>query len=89
MRVRIISKEQCPVCQDYLSRLKYCKDFEFEVYDADDPEHQEQLDKWDIIEMPVVQIISDEGELVHQFLPGGISPRSLNHFISKLSTKQC
>ena len=83
MRTRIISREDCPVCKDYINRLKN-SNIKYEIYDADLDENQDELDKWKIKDLPVVQILKEDGEVRHQFQPGGVSSRTINYFISKL-----
>lgn len=85
MRVRVISSDNCPICQDYLRRLQQQRDFSFEIYDGRAPENQSQLDQWRITEMPVVQIVKEDGTVMHQFLSGGVSTRTIQHIMNKLN----
>ena len=78
--VRVISSESCPNCQAYKKTLTK-RQFEYTLYDADCDENQNQLDKWGIHEMPVVQIVQrkDNKDIVKfQFGPGSPSPRAIN-----------
>jgi len=77
---RVITSKNCPKCKFYTKVLSMQK-YEYEIYDADLDENSEQLDKWKITSMPVVQIVEhqDNGDSVvmHQFVPGQISTRAI------------
>ena len=76
---RIITSVTCPKCKHYIKTLK-AQGYSFEEYSADDKENQEELDKWQISSMPVVQIVEhqeDSDVLRFQFLPGMISSRAI------------
>ena len=90
MKVRIIESKHCDSCKSYLEQIQKIKHYpDYELYSADVPEHQEQLDKWMITDMPVVQIIDDNGEKLHQFLPGQMSARAILIMMAKIErTKQ-
>lgn len=76
MRTRIIKSENCPICRAYIFRLKK-ESFQFELMDGDAEENQDFLDEWKVEEYPVVQILSDSGEVLHQFPKGTWSPRAI------------
>lgn len=79
MKPRIIKSAGCFKCKMYLKQLKAQK-FEHLIFDADLPENQDQLDKWKINAMPVVQIVDEEDNLkvIYQFAPGRYSPRVIS-----------
>ena len=83
MNVRIITTKHCPKCKAYLDRLNQ-QQFNYQIYDADDPDNQNQLDEWGILDMPVVQLV-DNQKILFQFAPGTFSPRAINHKISTIS----
>jgi len=87
LRARIIKSDNCPRCKSYLERLKKLK-FEHLIYNVDDatPEQKKDLDGWRIIDMPVVQIVDDEGKVVDQmpFVATGWSPRAIKHRIKEI-----
>lgn len=76
MKVRIIMSDECPHCVKYGPRLT-AQGFQYERYDADDPNNKEQLDKWNISDLPVVQIVGEDGSLLWQFPFGMYSPDSI------------
>lgn len=76
MRVRIIKSDDCPVCKNYIRRLKK-ENFEFELMDGDEEENQDFLDEWNVEEYPVVQILNDNGDVLHSFPKGTWSPRAI------------
>ena len=88
MRVRIIKSEDCPHCRAYIPRVQ--SSFKVELFDGDADKNQDLLDEWKIgmIEgqraYPVVQIVSDEGEVLHQFPVGTFSPRAIRHKMRSL-----
>lgn len=77
---------ECEVCEKYKKRLS-AQNFSYETYDADVPENQAQLDIWGVDDLPVVQIISDVGEVLHQFPWGTFSPAAIHAQMSLLSAK--
>ncbi len=83
MNVRIIKNKVCTICEGYLPRLDK-QGFKYDVYDADDPAHQEQLDEWKVEKMPVIQLVDDAGSVKYQFSPGTFSPRAINYKIAQL-----
>lgn len=76
MRVRIIKSDDCPTCRVYIRRLQKEK-FAFELMDGDADENQDFLDEWNVDEYPVVQILSDDGDVLHSFAKGTWSPRAI------------
>ena len=60
---------------------------EFVIYDADkaDEEGKKMLDTWRVADMPIIQIVDDDGKIHYQFpfVDQGMSPRSINHMISQ------
>lgn len=83
MRTRIITKEDCQKCKLYLRTLRD-QGIKFEIYKSEDPGHQENLDKWRIEDMPVVQIIDESDKILHQFPHGMFSSRAIKHKIKML-----
>ena len=83
---RIVKSDDCKICKKYLPRLKE-QGFAYEIYDADDPKNQDELDEWKIEKMPVVQIVEVKGLkriLKYQFAPGPFSTRIINYKIQQL-----
>ncbi len=78
VKTRIITQEDCQKCKLYLRTLRD-QGIKFEIYKSEDPGHQENLDKWKIEDMPVVQIIDDSDKVLHQFPPGMFSSRAIKH----------
>lgn len=84
MRVRIIKSEDCPICRSYIRRLNK-ENFQFELMDGDADENQDFLDEWNVEEYPVVQILNDNGDVLHSFPKGTWSPRAIRAKIKGLS----
>jgi hypothetical protein len=74
--VRVIKSDDCPICRSYVSRLRK-ENFAFEMMDGDADENQTFLDEWNITEYPVVQILNDQGKVLHSFPKGTWSPRAI------------
>ncbi|MHA2279375.1 MAG: hypothetical protein ACXAC5_00580 [Promethearchaeota archaeon] len=89
LKVRVIKSEGCFRCKNYLKQLKL-QNFDHLIYDADLKENQEELNKWKVDMMPVVQIVDDEAEfkVVHQFPPGRWSTRSINAKVKALAKQE-
>jgi len=89
MRVRIIKSEDCPHCKVYIPRVQ-SSGLSIELFDGDADENQDLLDEWKIGMVdgarayPVVQIISDEGKVLHQFPVGTFSPRAIRYKMREL-----
>ena len=86
MKVRIIKTEKCSDCRAYIKRLDKVG-FVYESMDGNDQRFSKELDEWKIDKMPVVQILSDSGELLFQFPPGSFSPLFINNKIKELEKK--
>lgn len=82
--IRIIKRQNCPICEPYLPRLT-AAGVEFSIYDADATENQDELDKWNIDELPVVQITDENNNVKFQFPPGTFSPRNLNYKMQEIA----
>lgn len=80
---RIISSVNCPTCKFYLKELARMQ-FSHEIYDADDEKNQSQLDVWKISNMPVVQLVDENHNLLYQFQVGTIGPRIIERKIKIL-----
>jgi hypothetical protein len=58
---------------------------DIELFDGDADENQNLLDEWKIGMVdgepayPVVQIVSEDGKVLHQFPRGTFSPRAVRH----------
>jgi len=74
----IISEDGCLAGRNfhYIEQLEN-QNYDFEVYDADAPENSDQLDAWGVESTPVVQIISEDGDVLFQFSEGMRSIRSI------------
>ena len=86
---RIIKTRECLVCDFWLPRLDK-QNFPYELYDADAPENQKQLDEWKVDDCPVIQIVerTERGEVVrYQFPPGSYSVRAIKYKMAKLGEK--
>ena len=87
IQFRMISSNTCPKCKHFHKSLTYYK-IGFTVYDADDPKNEKQLDKWNIDDMPVMQIIDTRKSLgedvVFQFGVGEVGIRSLKFKIDQI-----
>lgn len=84
--LRMIGRNDCHKCsafRQYLDQSNYA----YEYFDADRDEVQEQLDKWMITDMPVLQILRS-GQSVHQFLPGLKSTKTILAMMNSLRVKQ-
>jgi hypothetical protein len=86
LKARIIKSEKCTRCARYLERLDKLG-FKYLIYDADkaDEEGKKMLDTWRVADMPIIQIVDDDGKIHYQFpfVDQGMSPRSINHMISQ------
>ena len=58
MKIRIIKSADCENCTAYLKKLEKYGFKEYDIYDADDPKNQKQLDEWNIEDMPIIQTIA-------------------------------
>ena len=58
LKARVIKSKDCPRCAVYLARLTQLK-FPHIIYDVADGK-KEDLDKWRITDMPIVQIVDDQ-----------------------------
>lgn len=76
MRVRVIKSDDCAICKSYVRRLNSEK-FVHEQMDGDAEENQGFLDQWNVTEYPVVQILNDNGDVLHSFPRGTWSPRAI------------
>ena len=85
-KVRVITKATCYICKSYTSRLK-SQGFQFETVDADDPAWQTKFDEWKISDVPVVQILDEQGNRVDQLAVGTFSVKYINDRIAKLEKK--
>ncbi len=86
---RIIKTRECSICDLWLPRLDK-QDFQYEIYDADAPENQKELDDWGIDDLPVIQIVqrTDESDVVKfQFPPGTYSVRAINHKTTQIESQ--
>lgn len=86
MKVRIIKTEKCSDCRLYIKQLDTVG-FVYESMDGNDPQFSKEMDEWKIDKMPVVQILSDSGELLYQFPPGSFPPMFINKKIKELEKK--
>ena len=88
MRVRIIKSDDCFHCGTYIPRLR-AAGLSIELFDGDEEGNQVLLDEWKIgliqgqPAYPVVQILSDDGKVLHQFPRGTFSPRAIRHKIKE------
>ncbi len=83
MRIRIIKSETCDNCKKYLNHLDKLGFTDYDLYDADDPQNQKELDVWGIDDMPIIQVYEDDK--VHYTFPycaRGQSPRNLRYKIA-------
>ncbi len=90
LKPRIIKSAGCLICRAYIKKLKAQK-YDFLIYDADLKEHTEQLDKWKIDKMPVVQIVDvkEDGteEFVSQLAQGRWSARYIDGKIAEIKKR--
>lgn len=91
--VRIVKSNDCDQCKLYLPRLDK-QGFVYETYDGDAAENQVQLDKWNIEQFPVIQIISrvdgDTGDarVEYQFPPGKtLAPATIESMRSSIQKR--
>jgi arsenate reductase-like glutaredoxin family protein len=85
--LRIIKSKDCLVCKNYLPRLDK-SGIVYELYDADDPANQKQLDEWKIDDLPVVQIVNSNGSIKYQFPHGAYSPTVLRYKMEELAARE-
>ena len=83
VKVRIVKNRDCKICEVYLPRLDEIG-FLYEIYDAEEPGREQQLDEWKIDEMPVVQVVDDAGAVLYQFPPGTIAARAIKYKMRQL-----
>ena len=90
MLIQIVTSKQCPFCEAFLKRLAKLNFDEFEEYDADDPANKDELDAWHIVDMPIVQIVNNSGEVKYRFpySSNGYSPRSMKYKRDELKNKE-
>jgi glutaredoxin len=81
-KLKVITSQHCPDCKAYVRYLN-AEGFAYVLYDGDSDQNQDQLDEWRVSRFPVVQILTQEGNLVHQFPCGSISIRQIIHKIKK------
>jgi len=84
LKARVIKSKDCPRCAAYLARLTQLK-FPHIVYDVADGS-KEDLDKWRINDMPIVQLVDTETSEVHfqfKYVQQGWSPRAIKHKIKE------
>jgi len=86
IKTRIIKSNKCFFCKKYLKTLSQ-QNYDFTIYDADDSANQKQLDEWKVSDMPVVQLVSEDGSVLWQFPPGQLSTRSIEAKKSQLIKK--
>ena len=85
MRIRVVKSETCDNCKKYLNHLEKLGFTDYDLYDADDPKNQKDLDAWGITDMPIIQIYDPETSRVHYTFPyceRGYSPRNLRYKLS-------
>lgn len=85
LKTRIIKNKDCIRCAAYMKRLdKLGMSYVTLDIAEEDPK---VLDKWKVRDLPVVQIVDDDKNVVHQFpySPGGVSPRAINYIIEEKS----
>lgn len=87
LNVRVITSEECPKCKSYKEELDAAK-FSYTVFDADAEENQDQLDKWYIDDMPVVQIVDESGNVKVQFPPGKQRIQWINFKMEQIRRKK-
>jgi len=68
LRVRVIGSKDCPRCGRLLKQYEKVG-FDCVHYNADDSNNQAELDKWHVVDMPVVDIIDDRGHILKRFAP--------------------
>lgn len=85
--VRLIGKKDCHKCRAFRGYLDQ-SGLPYDYYDAENPndEVQKQLDKWMITDMPVLQILKDNA-VIHQYLPGLKSTRSIMTMMKTIGAK--
>lgn len=90
LKFRVIKKDNCHICKNYLRTLDLQK-VDYVLYDADAAENQQQLDDWKVDILPVVQIIDQKEDgsvaMLHQFRAGRIIIRELNTKMAELKKK--
>ena len=85
MKIRIIKSSDCEKCKSYFNKLDKFGFTEYDIYDADEPKNQKQLDEWNIEEMPVIQVYDPSTDKVYYTFPyceRGYSPRSLKYRVT-------
>lgn len=88
MKVRVIKSDDCRICHTYIPRVR-ASGLPIELFDGDEEGNQDLLDEWKIGLLPgpaypVVQIITDDGKVLHQFPKGTFSPRAIRHKIREI-----
>jgi len=84
LKARVIKSKNCPRCAAYLTRLNKLK-FPYITYDVAEG-NKEDLDKWRIIDIPIVQLVDETGRVHFQFkyVQQGWSPRAIKHKIKEI-----
>lgn len=87
LKIQIISSKNCELCQAYLQRLKKLNFEDYQIYSADDSSHAKQLDEWKITDMPIVQIVDEQGSEKYRFPHSsrGYTPRLLKSKLKELN----
>ena len=90
LKIQIITSQECELCKAFLKRLAKLDFTEFQEYSADDLSNKSQLDQWRIVDMPVVQIVNDDGKEIYRFpySEKGYSPRSMKYKRDELQDKE-
>lgn len=88
LKPRIIKKKDCARCAAYIQHLDLMK-VEYLTYDVEEG-NTADLDKWHINDLPIVQIVDENGEVRFQFLysKNGWSPRSIRYKIAELEKQK-
>lgn len=91
MRIRIIGVEDCPRCRA-LRESYAANGQDFEYWDADADEHEAALDAMGVDNVPVVQILSDDGKVLFgsdpALYPHGLACQKLKQIMTKLESKR-
>ena len=69
MKVRLFGGDSCPICELALIKLEYEQErIEYEYIDAFADETQDLCDRYEVLELPHMQIYGSSDEIVNEFI---------------------
>jgi len=85
MFIRVYGSDNCERCKVYLPALDEAK-IEFVFIDAEDEKNDDLCEEYDIDELPVTQIVEDDGRILGELI-GPLQPDFLIEWIKEIFAK--